>query len=209
MRVLRFDEIINEEVSKNDPIPELWQDKNVGIILFGAPGSGKSTYAKNEIMRKMRNSKIFSTDDVSKLFTKDSNEHKPGSSSLNFGRLVNFMESGQNFIYDTTAMNDRSLLEITKRARENGYKLVFIHIIVDLQTAKDQNDKRSKSGGHKVDVDYIEMAYRRQFQNMKSFDSILKPDAYYIVMNRPTGYKYMKIIDGKLLKRKVDKYVPI
>ncbi len=209
MRIFKFDEMLNEEVSKNDPIPELWEESNMGIVLVGAPGSGKSTFAKSEINRKMRNVKVFSTDDVSRAFTKDPKEYKSGSSRLNFNRLVNFMESGQNFVYDTTVSSDKKLMEVAEKARDNGYNLIFIHIVVDLETAKNQNDMRSKSGGHEVDLNYIEMAYKRQFQNMKDFEKYLEPDAYYVVMNRPGGYKYLKMENGKLLKRKVDKYVPV
>ena len=47
MKVINnFNSFVNEEHSKNDPIPEInrMQEK-LGIILLGLPGSGKSTFA--------------------------------------------------------------------------------------------------------------------------------------------------------------------
>lgn len=201
--------MLNEEFSKNDPIPEFVEKSNLGIILFGAPGSGKSTFASSEITRKMKSVKVFSTDDVSKTFTKNSKEYRSGSSNLNFNRLMNFIDSGQNFVYDTTISSTQKMMEVTYKAEQSGYKIIFIHIVVDLETAKKQNVMRSKDGGHEVDLNYIEVSYKKQFQSMRDIEKYLKPDAYYVVMNRPTGYKYMKMDNGKLLKRKVDKYVPV
>jgi predicted ABC-type ATPase len=206
MKLLRFNQI-NEEHSKNDPMPEL-KEEGLGIVLVGAPGAGKTTFAKNEIMPRMRNVKHFSTDDVSRLLGGGSKEYRSGSSRVNNLRLQNYLESGQNFIYDTTAAGDRTMYNLVDSARDKGYKILFIHIIVDLETSKRQNKERAESGGHNVDNGYIEMAYKRQFSNMKSFETIFSPLAYYIVMNHNGKYKYMKIENGRLLKRKVDKYIP-
>lgn len=206
MRILRFGQI-NEEYSKNDPIPEFKED-GLGIILIGAPGAGKTTFAKNKIMTRMGNVKHFSTDDVSRILSGGSKEYRSGSSRINNLRLQNYLDSGQNFIYDTTAAGDRTLYNLVDAAKSKDYKILFIHIVVDLETAKRQNKQRSEAGGHEVDDGYIEMAYKRQFQNMKSYDNIFSPIAYYVVMNHGGKYKYMKMENGKLLKRKVDKYVP-
>jgi uncharacterized protein YbcV (DUF1398 family) len=43
---------------------------------------------------------------------------------------------------------------------------------------------------------------------MKYF-SELNPESYYIVYNIDGKYKFMKYENGKILKRKVDKYVPL
>ena len=206
MKLLRFGQI-NEEYSKNDPIPE-FREEGLGIILVGAPGAGKTTFVKNKIMTRLKNVKHFSTDDVSRILSGGTKEYRSGSSRINNLRLQNYLDSGQSFIYDTTAAGDRTMYNLVDTAKEKGYKILFIHIVVDLETAKKQNKKRAEAGGHNIDTGYIEMAYKRQFQNMKSFDSIFSPLAYYVVMNRDGKYKYMKMENGRLLKRKVDKYVP-
>ena len=47
-----YQEFINEEYSKNDPIPEINRMKEkLGIVLLGLPGSGKSTFANKFIVQ--------------------------------------------------------------------------------------------------------------------------------------------------------------
>ena len=205
-----FEEYIKEEVSKNDPIPEisLFQDK-LGIVLLGLPGSGKSTFIKKRILPLQRNIKPFSTDDVSFKFTKDPKKYHIGSAELNIQYLKNFMQSGQNFVYDTTGGNDKAVFDVYTTAKKNGYKLIFILLLIDLETAKEQNIKRGEMGGHLVPEDYIEHVYSRQLSTTKDFLKTLVPDNFYIVLNKSGKYKYYKHTGKEILKRKVDRYVPI
>lgn len=205
-----FSNFINEEFSKNDPIPEITRINNkLGIILLGAPGSGKSTFANNFIFPKNRNIKNFSTDDVSLMYTKDSKKYHQGASELNINRLIKYISSGNNFIYDTTGAQDKNVFNICKSAKENGYKIIFIQVIVDLNTSKSRNIQRGKNGGHQVDEDYIDFVYSRQFKNISDYSKHLNPDNFYIIFNNTGKYKFYKYESGKLLKRKVDKYLPI
>lgn len=119
------------------------------------------------------------------------------------------MLSGQNFIYDTTGSSDGNLRSIIDHSKELGYDILFIHIIVSLDTAKKHNLERKTKGGHFVDVDYLEKNYREQFSKMKEYESEFDPLSYYVVLNKIDSYKYYKMDSGKLLKRRVDRYVPI
>ena len=117
MKVINnFGGFINEEYSKNDPIPEInrMQEK-LGIVLLGLPGSGKSTFANKFITPHNKNIKTFSTDDVSYMFTKDKSKFHKGSSELNITSLKHYMKSGQNFIYDTTGSNDIGVFEFNDK----------------------------------------------------------------------------------------------
>ena len=209
MKVINnFNGFINEEYSKNDPIPEINRMKEkLGIVLLGLPGSGKSTFANRFIVPHNSNIKTFSTDDVSYLFTKDKSDYYKGASELNITSLKHYMKSGQNFIYDTTGSNDINVFEITKDARKCGYKIMFILILIDVETAKAQNKKRGMTGGHTADDEYIDHVYSSQLQTTKSYLKYVKPDAFYVVLNKDGNYKYYKFDNGELKKRKVDKYV--
>jgi predicted ABC-type ATPase len=209
MKVINnFSGFVNEEYSKNDPIPEINRMQNkLGIVLLGLPGSGKSTFANRFIVPHNSNIKTFSTDDVSYLFTKDKSDYYKGASELNITSLKHYMKSGQNFIYDTTGSNDINVFEITKDAQKLGYKIMFILILIDVETAKSQNKKRGMTGGHTADDDYIDHVYSTQLQTTKSYLKYVKPDAFYVVLNKDGNYKYYKFDNGELKKRKVDKYV--
>ena len=123
----KYKDYMITEHSKNNPIPEINKMKEkLGIVLLGLPGSGKSTFAKNFIATHNQNIKKFSTDDVSYLFTKDKSKFHVGSSELNISSLKYYMKSGQNFIYDTTGSNDINIFEVTKDARNNGYKIMSL-----------------------------------------------------------------------------------
>jgi predicted kinase len=236
--IKEYNQFILEEVSKNEPIPEiveierifLLRPKGLAIFLIGAPGIGKSYFVKNHIHTKNRNIKDFSTDDVSLLFTKDPNVYytgrekeeggkTKGASQLNLLRMEKFMETGQNFIYDTTGagkeFTDRGfehIKEIYDKAKECGYKIVFIHLLSTLQTSIEQDKLRDRH----VDTHYIEWAYAKQQGGIVDGQKVegniqrykaLNPDAYYLVTSIDKKYKFYKFIDGKLAVRKNDRYV--
>lgn len=197
-----YNKFIILENSKNDPIPEINQGGKLGIVLIGAPGIGKSTFAKNYITHKNQNIKIFSTDDVSLTLTKQHDVYRKGSSELNLKRLYMFMKSGGSFIYDTTGVKKQNVESVTKEARDNGYNIVYIHLVGTLDLSLKQNLQRERN----VPEDVIKNIYAEQFVNMKYFSS-LNPDVYYIVYNIDGKYKFMKYNGQKLLKRKSDRYV--
>ena len=193
--------IVNEN-SKNDPIPEINQVGKLGIVLIGAPGIGKSTFAKNYIIHKNQNIKIFSTDDVSLTLTKQHDVYRRGSSELNLRKLSMFIKSGGSFIYDTTGVKKENVESVTKEARDNGYNVIYVHLVGTLDLSLKQNLQRERN----VPEDVIKNIYAEQFKNMKYFSS-LNPDVYYVVYNIDGKYKFMKYDGQKLLKRKVDRYV--
>jgi len=197
-----YDKFIILENSKNDPIPEITQGGKLGIVLIGAPGIGKSTFAKNYITHKNQNIKIFSTDDVSLTLTKQHDVYRRGSSELNIKKLFMFIKSGGSFIYDTTGVKKQNVESVTKEARDNGYNIVYVHLVGTLDLSLKQNLQRERN----VPEDVIKNIYSEQFTNMKYFSS-LNPDTYYIVYNIDGKYKFMKYDGQKILKRKADRYV--
>ena len=122
--------------------------------------------------------------------------------------LDNYIQTGQNFVYDTTGSNQQGVFKVSKTARKVGYKLIFILLLTDLETAKRQNMMRGQKGGHMADEDYIEFVYSMQRDTTRDYLKYLKPDNFYIVLKKEAGYKFMKFSpSGELLKRKIDKYV--
>ena len=199
-----YNKFIILENSKNDPIPEITQGGKLGIILIGAPGIGKSTFAKNYITHKNQRIKIFSTDDVSLTLTKQHDVYRRGASQLNLKKLFMFIKSGGSFIYDTTGVQKENVSNVTQAARDNGYNVIYVHLMGTLDLSLKQNLQRERN----VPEDVIKNIYSEQFKNMRYFSS-LNPDNYYVVYNIDGKYKFMKYDGKQLLKRKIDRYVPL
>jgi predicted kinase len=228
-----FNQFINEEWSKNEPIPEILdKPKGLAIFLIGAPGIGKSTFVNKFIHPKNPNIKDFSTDDVSLLFTKDPNEYYRGkekpeggrtsnASQLNLKKMKMFLTTGNSFIYDTTGAGKENtdkgfehIKEMFDLAKENQYEIIFIHLLSTLQTSIDQDKMRDRH----VEPHYIEWAYAKQMGgkidgemvegNMPRYKA-LGPDEYYVILSIDRKYTFMKFINGKLSQKKGDKYVPL
>lgn len=216
MKYLDLFNKLNEEISKNDPIPELYQKNKLGIFLLGLPGSGKSTFIKNKILPKNRNFKSFSTDDVSLKLTKDpsiyyvkkTDSGEVTATDINLNYLKNYIKSGQNFVFDTTGDNEESIIEINNLAVENGYDIIFITMLIDKAEAKRRNLFRGEKGGHLVDEDYIDSVYANQLYKTKRYMKELNYDNFYIVLVKGRKYKYYKHSGFEILRHKVDKYVP-
>jgi predicted kinase len=138
-------------------------------------------------------------------FTKDPNKYYPGAADLNIRGLLKFMDNGNSFIYDTTGTHPDQIFKIVQKAKKSGYKILFIHLVGPLDLSLKQNQMRDRQ----VDPEYIEFSYQTQFPNMKTYFNQLHPDGYYIVYNKEGKYKFYKYVGGKLLKRKVDKYVEL
>lgn len=217
MKYLELFNKLNEELSKNEPIPELFQDKKLGIFLLGVPGSGKSTFINNEILPKNRNFKSFSTDYVSLKFTGDPNVYfkrkkEDGkvktATDVNLKYLENYMKSGQNFVFDTTGDNEQAIIDMNNLAVENGYDIIFITMLIEKSEAKRRNLFRGSKGGHLVDEDYIDMVYANQLYKTKRYMKELNYSNFYIVLIKGGKFKYYKHTGQEILKHKVDKYVP-
>jgi len=231
--IKEYNNFLNEEWSKNEPIPEILdKPKGLAIFLIGAPGIGKSTFVNKFIHPKNPNIKDFSTDDISLLYTKDPNVYYRGketpeggrtsnASQLNLKKMKLFMKTGNSFIYDTTGAGKEHtdkgfehVKEIFDLARENMYEIVFIHLLSTLQTSIDQDKLRDRH----VDPEYITWAYVKQMGgvidgervegNMPRYKA-LGPDEYYVILSIDKKYTFMKFIDGKLARKKGDRYVPL
>ena len=196
MNIFSFTKFL-EEHSKNDPIPELVRSNRLGVILLGAPGIGKSTFISKFIRPRNPNIKTFSTDEVSLKFTKDPKSYHSTASKLNLERLFYFIDNGLSFIYDTTGTQLENIKNIYNKSIQNGFDIIFIHLIGSLEMAQAGNLQRDR----KVPTDYLRHSYQKQKDNLKEYLN-LNPNNYYLVEREENGYKFYKFDKvGNILQR--------
>ena len=193
-----------QEVSKNDPIPELIHNEDkLAIFLMGSPGAGKSTYISNFIQPRRRDIRTFSSDDISLMFTKDPNVRHRGAGELNIKRIDVFMETGQSFIYDTTPTYSGDKVDLINKAKDNGYKVIFIALITPLDVALKRNQERARQASE----DFLRHTYGNIWSKLSQHRD-LKPDSFYVITDLNNKYTYYKYdADANLLKRKGSKYI--
>lgn len=192
-----FETYLIKEYSKNDPISELSvSTKPLAVFLMGSPAAGKSTFIKNFITTRKRDIKTFSSDDISLMFSKDPNVRHRGSGELNLKRIDIFMETGQSFIYDTTPTYSIEKVDVVKKAKENGYDVIFIALVVPLDVALRRNKERDRQ----TSEDFLKHSYKTIWKNIEMHKE-LNPDSFYVVTSLDNGYTFYKYEEGKLKKR--------
>ena len=111
-------------------------------MMIGIPGSGKSTYAKNNI----REAKIISTDAIREELYGDSNIQGDGYRifSIAFDRMYNLLNKGENVVFDAMNLKRRDRKNVMKKAPE-GTKFIAVFLDTPLDESVKRNNKRSRN----------------------------------------------------------------
>lgn len=148
-----------------------------------------------ELKQKNKLNINLSDTDIAKIIF--SNQYVPNSYELLDRQLRNYIRySNSSLVYDTTGNDLKRISEFTKLAKQNGYKVVFIKVISDIQSAIKGNLKRDR----KVQLDYQYDSLKRAMSNNKSFLD-LSPNRFY-VYNRANSILYKYNQDNVLRKVK-------
>jgi len=235
-RIKIFEQFLLER-SKNDPMPEVYQDKKLAIFLVGAPASGKSWYLNKEILRKNRHFKIIDPDAKSNLLTK--HLHKLENSfkdRVSYHEYVNtitnrvevfprirglnreiemqfeiLLHEGTNIIYDSTGNNTKLLTYLIDKCNELDYDVIFLQVMgKNLDWQLQQSQIRANKTGRPVDEDYLKYLYKNS-QNMMKYYSSLDIKNYYVLWNRgiELSPKWFKYENGELLRKSGHTYKPV
>jgi len=145
--------------------------------------------------------------DISNFYEKQLKYGKNNNYNIATDKLLNswissYIKTGQNFIYDTSGNDFNKIKTYVEKAKENGYKIIFIKIRKELYSTIIRNMKRDRS----VDLIYQLNSYLKTQSNNKLFKE-LEPDLFYIVFNNDNKYKFYKISNNKLLKKKGHRWV--
>lgn len=198
-----------------NPIPELLEKEKIAIFLLGPPASGKSTFVKSVILPLNNTFKQINPDDISILIQKwkeegGKNDFIPNYSSDRKSKeksqayITQLIKFGKNFIYDTTGRQFNDVSKFNELAKNNNYKVIFIHVLVDLNTAIKRNTVRMKKASQPpVDDEYIITSHKNVVQLMKNYMSLINwdSDSYYAVTTKNFELVFYKISkSGSVLK---------
>jgi protein phosphatase len=121
------------------------------ILMVGAPGSGKSTFAKN-FFKKNLNFKYLSSDALRAELGKGEDDQSvtPLVFSTLKNRLHHCLRRNESVIIDATNMNLKDRRDYIVAAQTFGAKIAAYVFLCDKQTLLERNKKRGAGGGRNV-----------------------------------------------------------
>lgn len=167
--------------SQKEAIPS---KKPVVYIIAGPNGSGKSTLVTNFINYQIFGDKFVNAGIYAQTKfkdVKDQNERERLSmlyATNEFNRLV---DENKTFIFETV-LSHESKLDMIKRAKKKGYKIISIYVFTDLPEINvDRVNKRTAQGAIPVEENKVRARYIRSLVNATNLKAL--SDEYYQMNN--------------------------
>lgn len=158
--------------------------KPVVYIIAGPNGSGKSTLVTNFINYQIFGDKFVNAGIYAQTKfkdVKDQNERERLSmlyATNEFNRLV---DENKTFIFETV-LSHESKLDMIKRAKKKGYKIISIYVFTDLPEINvDRVNKRTAQGAIPVEENKVRARYIRSLINATNLKAL--SDEYYQMNN--------------------------
>ena len=150
--------------------------RGIMLLVVGANGSGKTTYIANFLDSYELDIKYINADMIEKEMLSDigdDNERAEKSMELTLKMLKRALKKKQSIVYESV-FSHPSKLEIVKKARDMGYKIIAIHVKTnDPEINIERVAKRVSQGGHDVPKDKILSRYERVQKNVKALKDIV------------------------------------
>lgn len=167
--------------SQKEAIPS---KKPFVYIIAGPNGSGKSTLVTNFINYQIFGDKFVNAGIYAQTKfkdVKDQNERERLSmlyATNEFNRLV---DENKTFIFETV-LSHESKLDMIKRAKKKGYKIISIYVFTDLPEINvDRVNKRTAQGAIPVEENKVRARYIRSLINATNLKAL--SDEYYQMNN--------------------------
>lgn len=136
------------------------------IIVAGANGSGKTTFAKPYVAELELGYQFLNADEITKQLEDQGEQNamiKAGR--IFFARLHQYLQEGRNFVVETT-LSGSYINKVAKKAQAKGYQVKMIYIFLeDPKMCIDRVSIRVKKGGHDVPIEDIVRRYYRSIDN--------------------------------------------
>ncbi|QQO38179.1 putative serine/threonine protein phosphatase [Staphylococcus phage LSA2308] len=148
------------------------------ILMRGAPGSGKTTYIKEnglegyslspDVLRTQYSSPVYDIEGNLRISQEKDNKVW----DLLFNILEKRMENGEFTIIDATHSTAKLIKKYEKLSKKYGYRVYVVNIEAELDTLLERNDNRQEL--KKVPVNVIENIYERlKHENIPSFAKVV------------------------------------
>ncbi len=152
------------------------------IIIGGANGSGKTTFAK--MLIEETGYDFLNADEIAKEIEEGNARLKAGR--IFFENLERWISEGKNFILEST-LSGNYLLKVIEKVKKANYQVRIVYVFLESPNDCIERIKvRVKLGGHFVpDEDVI----RRYYRSKENFWNVYKElaDEWAIYFNSSTG----------------------
>jgi predicted kinase len=144
-------------------------------ICCGAPGSGKSTFAKALVAKDPRFMRVC-PDDCRRAIGGDSNNQAVSYPAFCMAKdqMQKALDTGKCVVFDATNMHRKGRKDFINLAHEHGAKVVAQVFECDKATLLVRNAKRGTDGGRNVSETIIDnMLARYQRPDKSEFDEVI------------------------------------
>ena len=165
------------------------------IIIAGANGSGKTTFAKPYV--KELDYQFLNADEIAKeLEGKGESNSLIKAGRVFFATLHKCLENLENFVVETT-LSGSYINKVAKKAKEKGYIVQVIYIFLDNpDLCIDRVKSRVLKGGHHVPKnDIIRRYYRSKINFWNNFTKLA--DNWTLFYNGEEGFQRVAIGESK------------
>lgn len=169
------------------------------IIVGGANGSGKTTFAKPFV--KERGYLFLNADEIAKdLEDQDVPNSMIKAGRIFFQRLYACLEEGKNFVVETT-LSGSYINKVAQKAKQKGYVVKLIYIFLDdADLCIRRVQARVFKGGHDVPIEDIVRRFGRSKENFwLRFRGLA--DEWWMYYNGGQGFQMVALSEGPSMRK--------
>lgn len=166
-------------------------EKQYMIVLIGAPGSGKSTWADNFMIGK-EDLDWWSTDRARGILGKNEDDQSVSAKAFNYveSRVNESLKTGRSVIVDATSMYPKARKRWIDIAKKFDAKTIAVVLDASKELLMERNKTRGEAGGRVVPEDVIDKMLGK-----------------YVTPTHEEGFDEITVISQQNDKQKTQQYI--
>lgn len=177
-------------------------------ITHGLPGSGKSTWAIQEVAKNPSSTIRVNNDNIrTELSGEDYHNSTPLKevetevANIQEKLIREGLEAGKHVIVDNVNLNRYIIAKMNKLAKEYNVPLMQKHFNVSIEEAKRRNKARAENGGRFVPEEVIDRFAKKSYINGELVDFKIASNGFIsVVPRKTTGGEIIKAFNKELEK---------